>query len=172
VKQRRVEAKPPRVLSEWQGKWLLSLYPTLLFSRIRITRVGPGFRFCSVRIARSLITRNLNGTTFGGTIFSAADPFYAVMYWQIFARRGIRVQTWLKSARIEYLKPASTALTLDFALTDQDIARAERQFAREGRFVGSHSVEAVDRHGNTCAVIETEVYLRLPRADQKEGSTF
>jgi acyl-coenzyme A thioesterase PaaI-like protein len=160
------------VLSERQGKWLLSLYPTLLFSRIRITRVGPGFRSCTVRIARSLITRNLNGTTFGGTIFSAADPFYAVMYWQIFARRGIRVQTWLKSARIEYLKPAATALTLDFVLTDEDIARAARQLEREGRYIRSHSVEAVDRHGRTCAVIETEVYLRLPRAHQREGSTF
>lgn len=160
------------MLSEWQGKWLLSLYPTLLFSRIRITRVGPGFRTCTVRIARSLITRNLNGTTFGGTIFSAADPFFAVMYWQILARRGVRVQTWLKSARIEYLRPAATALTLEFALTDEDIARAVRQLEHEGRFVRSHSVEAIDRHGDTCAVIETEVYLRLPRADQKEGSTF
>ena len=160
------------MLSERQGKWLLSLYPTLLFSRIRITRVGPGFRSCTVRIARSLITRNLNGTTFGGTIFSAADPFYAVMYWQIFARRGIRVQTWLKSARIEYLKPAATALTLEFALTDEDVARAVRQLEREGRFIRSHSVEAVDRRGDPCAVIETEVYLRLPRADQREGSTF
>jgi acyl-coenzyme A thioesterase PaaI-like protein len=160
------------VLSEWRGKWLLSLYPTLLFSRIRITRVGPGFRSCSVRIARSLITRNLNGTTFGGTIFSAADPFYAVMYWQIFARRGIRVQTWLKSARIRYFKPAATALTLEFALTDEDVERAAGELEREGRFTRTHAVDAVDTNGQTCATIETEVYLRLPRADQKEGSAF
>jgi acyl-coenzyme A thioesterase PaaI-like protein len=160
------------VLSERRGKWLLSLYPTLLFSRIRITHVGPGFRSCTVRIARSLITRNLNGTTFGGTIFSAADPFYAVMYWQIFARRGIRVQTWLKSARVRYLKPAATALTLEFALTDEDVERAAGELEREGRFTRTHSVEVVDTHGRTCAVVETEVYLRLPRADQKEGSAF
>jgi len=172
VTRRRGEAKPPRVLSERRGKWLLSLYPTLLFSRIRVTHVGPGFRSCRVRVARSLITRNLNGTTYGGTIFSAADPFYAVMYWQIFARRGIRIQTWLKSARIRYLKPAATALTLDFALSDEDVESAWRELEEKGRFTRTHATEAVDRRGRICAAIETEVHLRLPRGDQREGSAF
>ena len=133
-----------------------------------------GFRACKVRVARSLLTRNLNGTTFGGTIFSAADPYYAVMYWQILARMGYRVQVWLRRASIEYHRPAATTLTLDFRLSEEEIARGNRGtlWIGEGRFRKTHVVEVVDRAGHVCATVETEVHLRLPGAAQKEVSAF
>jgi acyl-coenzyme A thioesterase PaaI-like protein len=160
------------VISERRGRWLLNLYPPLLCQRIRIVSIAPGFTACRVRVARSLLTRNLFGTTFGGTIFSAADPIHAVLYWQVFARRGKSIQAWLKSARVDYRKPAATALTLDFALTEGDVSDAEAALAREGRFVRTFRTEAIDAAGDVCAVIETEVYLRLPRGEQKEVSAF
>lgn len=126
----------PRVLSESRLKWSLNFFPPWLVQGIRVVEVGPGFRRCRVRVRRSFLTGNLSGTTFGGTIFSAADPVHAVMYWQILAHRGLRVQAWLRSASIRHLRPAATALTLDFVLTDAD------------------------------------VYLRVPREDQKEVSAF
>jgi len=160
------------VLSERQAKWLLNLYPPFLFNRIRVLEFGAGFRACRVRVSHSVLTRNLQGTTFGGTIFSAADPFYALMYWQIFARRGQRVQAWLKSARVDYRRPAASALSLEFRLSEEEIERAISAVESEGRFVRSYLVEAVDRDGEVCAEIETEVYLRRPRAGQKELSGF
>jgi acyl-coenzyme A thioesterase PaaI-like protein len=164
--------KTPRVLSERQARWILNLFPPLLFNRIRVLSIEPGFRACRVRIARSLLTRNLNGSTFGGTIFSAADPYYAVMYWQVLARMGYRVQAWLSRATIEYRRPAATALTLEFRLGDDDVRRAVEGLQGEGRFRRLHVTDAVDRHGRTCASIETEVYLRLPRQAQKDVSAF
>jgi acyl-coenzyme A thioesterase PaaI-like protein len=151
---------------------MLNLYPPLLFNRIRILGFDHDFRSCRVRVARSLLTRNLNGTTFGGTIFSAADPFYAVMFWQIFAHRGERVQAWLRTATIRYQRPAATALTLDFRLSDADVNEATEQLDREGRFVRSFRTAAVDHNEEVCAEIETEVYLRRPRGDQPEVSAF
>lgn len=164
--------KRPRVLSERRGKWLLNLFPPWWFSRIRVTEVGEGFRRIKVRVARSRLTGNLNGTTFGGTIFSAADPLHAVLYWQVFARRGERVQVWLKSSSVDYLKPAATDLVLEAALSDEDIERADAELRRSGRFVRRFRTEAVDRLGEVCAVIETEVYLRRPRREQREISAF
>ena len=161
-----------RVISRRRAKWRLSLYPPLFFSRIRVLEFGPGFRSCKIRVARSVLTRNLQGTTFGGTIFSAADPFYALLYWQIFARRGESVQAWLRSARIRYLKPAATGLTLDFRLSDDDIQQAIEALDGEGRFVRTFRVLAVDDNGESCAEIETEVYLRRTRPDQAEVSAF
>jgi acyl-coenzyme A thioesterase PaaI-like protein len=161
------------VLSVRQGKWMLNLYPPLLFQRIRVTQIGPGFRSAHVHVAKSVLTRNLHGTTFGGTIFSAADPMYAVMYWQIFARLGLRVRTWLKLARIEYFRPVQTSLSLEFALDDEEVERAHRALVQDGRFSRAHSTSAVDDAGRTCAEIETEVYLRLPRVgERKEASAF
>jgi acyl-coenzyme A thioesterase PaaI-like protein len=160
------------VLSERKAWWVLNLFPPLLFNRIWVSRIEPGFRACTVRVARSLLTRNLHGTTFGGTIFSAADPYYAVMYWQILARLGYRVQVWLQRASIEYHRPAATTLTLEFRLSQEEVDEAVAALEADGRFRKEHVIEARDREGQLCATAKTEVYLRLPRASQKEVSAF
>lgn len=162
----------PRVLSQRTGRLLLNLFPPFLFNRIRITSVTDGFRSCRVRVRHSLLTRNLNGTMFGGTIFSAADPFYAVMFWQVFARKGLKVQSWLKSASIDYLKPASGDLFLTFTLTADDIREAEESLERDGRYRQTFRVEALDRAGRACARMRNEVYLRKEAGGPGPKSVF
>ncbi len=162
----------PRLVSEWQGRWMLNLFPPFLFGGIRVLEVGRGFRTCRVRVARSWLTRNLQGTTFGGTIFSAADPFHAVMYWQILAHRGIAVQAWLKRASIDYRRPAATALTLEFALSDDDVEAAITTLERGDRFEREFVTRALDAHGTVCAEVTTLVHLRRPRTDQRSVSGF
>jgi acyl-coenzyme A thioesterase PaaI-like protein len=164
--------REPRVLSERTGKWILTLYPPLLFQRVRVLEVGRGFRSARVRVSRSLLTRNLNGTTFGGSIFSAADPIYPVLYWQALARRGERVQVWLKGAAVEYLKPAASDLLLEFAVSEADLDQASSALRRDGRFARTHLVRALDDGGLACAEIRTEVYVRRPREGQRELSGF
>lgn len=164
--------KGPRV---WSARWFklaLNLYPPFLFGRTRVLSVDEGFRRCTVRVRPSLLTRNLQGTIFGGTIFSAADPFHALLYWQLFARRGVRVQAWLKSARIDYLRPAASDLALEFALSEEDVEAARSALDREGRFARTFRTEAIDLQGQVCSVIETEVYLRRPRDKQRDTSGF
>lgn len=165
-------ARKPRPLSRWQIKWMLNLYPPWLFQGIRIVEIDREFTRCTVRVARSLRTRNLNGTTFGGTIFAAADPIYALMFWQLFARRGERLRVWLKSAQIRYLRPARTALTLEFVLPDASLERAAAALDQDGRFTDSYQTEAVDREGQVCAVVDTTVYLRRPERNQPDLSAF
>jgi acyl-coenzyme A thioesterase PaaI-like protein len=166
------DAKQPRILSEWTFKWFLNLYPPLMFNRIRIVEVGQGIRYVRVRVGKSLLTRNLHGSIFGGTIYSAADPFYALMYWQILARRGERVQAWMKSASVSFLRPANTRLTLEFSLSDEDVARACGALEKDGRYTHTYRTKAVDRNGQVCAIVDSEIYLRKPRTGQKEVHAF
>ena len=166
------DATQPRILSERTFKWFLNLYPPMLFNRVRIVEVGPGVRYLRIRVGKSLLTRNLHGSTFGGTIYSAADPFYALMYWQILARRGVRVQAWQKSALVSFLKPAGTRLTLEFSLSDEDVARACDALDKDGRYVHTYRTEAVDLGGRVCAIVESEIYLRKPRTGQGEVHAF
>ncbi len=167
-----MDGRAARILSERHGRWLLAAYPPLLFQRVRCVSIGPGFRSCRMRVAKSLVTRNLNGTTFGGTIFAAADPIYALLFWQIFAREGIGVQVWLKRAAIDYLKPAATVLTLDFAIPDPDVAAAREALETTGRWRRTYRTDAVDASGAVCATIDTEIYVRLPRGPQQQVSGF
>ena len=140
---------------------MLNLYPPFLFQRIRVPEVADDCRHCRVVVARSLLTRNLNGSTFGGSIFSAADPIYSILYWQVFARLGLRVEVWLKAATIRYLKPAKTRLTLDFRLEPGDVERAQQELTQDGRFERSFSTDAVDTRGEVCARVETVVHVRI-----------
>ena len=78
-------------LSETFGRFVLNAYPPFVLNRIRITSIAEGYRACRVKIKRSFLNRNMNGTTFGGALFSAADPFYAILYWQIFERKGYKL---------------------------------------------------------------------------------
>jgi hypothetical protein len=114
----------------------------------------------------------MNGTTFGGALFSAADPFYAILYWQIFERKGYKIQTWLKSAEIHYMRPADQDLFLDFELTDEQILAAEESLNSIGKFKQSHEIRYKSKDGDVYVIAKTEVYLRLTKESQKPLSGF
>lgn len=153
-------------------KWMLNLFPPLLFQRIKILEVGQDFQSCRVRVKRSIWTRNLHGTTFGGTIYSAADSPLPMLYWQIFAQRGLRVESWLQAGQIRYVKPAASELILEFRLSDEDVAWASAELESKGRFRQSIQVQAVDRGGDPCAQITMEAYVRLARDKSKNQPAF
>lgn len=52
---------------------MLNLYPPMFFMRARVTHLAEDFSRCTVVVRRSLLTRNLHGSTFGGAVFSGAD---------------------------------------------------------------------------------------------------
>lgn len=162
----------PRLWSPRKTRWLLDHYPPWFFHRIRVLELADDFRYCRVRARRSILTRNLHGSTFGGTLFSAADPIYPVLYWQIFARRGDRLQAWLKAASIDYRKPAETDVELEFRIGDADVAAAAADLAARGKCVRTHRVEAVDRAREVCAVVDVVVFLRPTPPEMREVSAF
>lgn len=148
------------IVSERTLKWAMCLYPPLLFQRIWIRKFHKGFRGVDVKIANSFLNRNYNGSIFGGTIYAATDPFYAILFDQLMQRKGFKVRVWLKSASIQYLKPGSTTLYFTIIVTDEMIAEAEKALAEEGKFVKAYPMELFDKHGELCATVMNEVYLR------------
>lgn len=143
------------------SKFLMNLYPPFLVSRIIVKFVSKDFRTVRVKIKKSFLNRNLQGSIFGGTIFSAADPFIALMYWQILKRHGINCEAWLKSAKISYLKPADSSLTVVFEISETDVYNAKEKMNSQQRFQASHTMEMRNAKGEVCATVETLVYLRI-----------
>lgn len=156
-----------RIWSARKMRWVLRLFPPILFQRIVPVWFAEDFRAARVRVKRSIFTRNLNGTTFGGTIYSAADPVFALMYWQALARRGVATRSWLMAARAQYRRPATTSLAIDFELREADLDAAEEELRRRGKAVRIHLVEARDEHGAVCAELELVTFLRLLGAAER-----
>ncbi|MEE1885549.1 DUF4442 domain-containing protein [Pedobacter flavus] len=147
-------------VSERTLKWALNFYPPLLFQRIIVKKFHKNFRGVDVKIKNSIVNRNYNGSIFGGTIYAATDPFYALLFDQILKRKGYKVRVWLKSASIQYLKPGKKDLHFTVKITDEMLADAEQCLTENGKFVKAYPMELYDESGLLCATVMNEVYLR------------
>lgn len=139
---------------------MLSLFPPLLFSRVRVLHISHDFKSATVRIKPSLFNKNLQRSVFGGTIFSAFDPFHSILLWQIFAHRDQPLEAWLKSAEINYKKPIKSRVTITFSISDDVIEAATLSLKEKGKFEVWLNASAIDRHGDNCADARLLVYLR------------
>lgn len=144
----------------WKAKWLMNLYPPLLINRISVKSISQDYKQVEVRVKKSLLNRNLQKTIFGGTIFSAADPFHALMYWQIFRLRGIHCEAWLKRAEIQYLKPANSDLRLLFEITDDEIELVNSQLKEKGKAEMVHDTAILNKNNETVAFVKSTISLK------------
>ena len=147
-------------ISEKALTWVMRLYPPLLFQRIWVRSFEPGFSGVDVVIVKSFMNKNYNKSIFGGTIFTATDPFYAILFDQVLQRRGLKCRVWLKSAQINYLKPGRTNLSFRIQLSETTIKEAEEVLHTQGKFVKSFPIDLYDTNGVLCASVQNEVYIR------------
>lgn len=138
----------------------MRLYPPLLFQRIWVTRFHKDFRGVDVKISKSIVNKNYNGSIFGGTIYSATDPFYALLFDQLLQRKGFKVRVWLKSASIQYLKPGRTHLYFTINVTDEMLNEAIHTLNANGKFIKAYPMEIFNKQGELCATVMNEVYIR------------
>ncbi|OCX53594.1 DUF4442 domain-containing protein [Mucilaginibacter sp. PPCGB 2223] len=160
------------VVSERVLKWAMRLYPPLLSQRIWVQKFGKGFTSVEVKVSKSFLNKNYNHSIFGGTIFAAADPFYALLFDQILQRRGFKVRVWLKSAQIQYLKPGRTNLYFRISISEEEIAEAEHILKTVGKYVKAFPVEMYDKNGLHCVSLINEVYVRNLYTDEKSTIAY
>ena len=156
------------VVSEKTLKWALCLYPPFLFQRIWVKKFHKDFLGVDVKISNSFLNRNYNGSIFGGSIYAATDPFYALLFDQLMQRRGFKVRVWLKSASIQYLKPGLTSLHFTIKITPEMIVEAENALNATGKFVKAYPMELYDDKGVRCATVMNEIYVRHKFPDEKQ----
>lgn len=146
-------------VSENTLKWGMRLYPPLLLQRIWVQNIDKDYRGARIKINRSLFTLNFGKAIFGGTIYAATDPFYAILFGQIFKRKGYDISVWLKSASIQFLKPGRCDLYYNIIITDAMIEEAEIALISKGVFVKSYTIEIYSKTGRLHAIAKNEIYV-------------
>lgn len=153
-------------LSPISLKWILRLYPPFFFQRIWVKRIYPDFKGIDVKIYKSFLNINTNKTVFGGTIFSSLDPIYPILLDQAFKAKGMKnTVAWLKSAKIDYLKPGRTNLHFSILLKEEEINEAYQIIQENGKIVKTFTTEIFDNKGIKCAVCQNEIYIRNLKFD-------
>jgi hypothetical protein len=156
------------IVSERSSKWGMRIYPPLFFQRIWVVKIDKGFAGVTVNINKSIFNRNYNNSIFGGTIFSAADPFYPLLFHQLFTHKGYNVIAWSRSSEIQFLKPGLTKLQFKIRISDDDIAEAEHLLNTVGKYIKAHPIEIYNSSGEICVTVMNEVYLRDLNFNEKD----
>jgi hypothetical protein len=150
-------------------RFVLNIFPPLFFNRIVLKKVAKDYSEFNVVVRKSILNMNFHRTIFGGTIFSAFDPYFPTMYYNIFNQKNRKLEIWLKSANIKYKRPATTDLSLIFKVSPDDIAEAEKSLNKIGKFEKWHTVQAINTKGIVCAEAEMLVYLRDNKVKSEIG---
>jgi acyl-coenzyme A thioesterase PaaI-like protein len=148
------------LVSERVLKWAVNFYPPLLFQRVWVIKFEKDFRGVRVKINKSLLNRNTNSSIFGGTIFSAADPFIPLLFHHILSHKGYKVKAWSRSAAIRFVKPGNSDLYFNIVITDSELADCEHQLNLIGKYRKSYFIEIFDRNEKLCASVIIEMYVR------------
>tara|TARA_B100000900_G_C20332872_1_gene614944 strand:+ start:242 stop:745 length:504 start_codon:yes stop_codon:yes gene_type:complete len=139
---------------------LMNFFPPLLINRIKIVENDSDFTNLKVEVKYSWLNKNLQKAIFGGTIFSAIDPYYAVMYWQIFSSKGIPMEVWIKKVEIKYRKAATSNLEIKFSLDKNDIENAINSLKSDGKYEVWHDVIVIDENQELCTEARVLVHIR------------
>ncbi len=141
-------------------KLSLNLFPPLFFNRIYLKEISSDYKEINVVLKKSFTNINYYKSIFGGSIFSACDPYFPIMYYHIFKNKKLIV--WVKNAEIEYLIPAKSNLRLNFKISDKNINEIKLELEKNGKHEIKNEVLAIDNQNEICAKAKINVYLRDP----------
>ncbi len=136
----------------------MNLWPPLLFSGIRITRMDGDFRAVDVELRERFLNKNYVGTHFGGSIFAMTDPFWMIM---VMRNLGRDYTVWDRAGTVEFLKPGNGTLTASFRLTEAmlDDIRANVSGDRD-KYLPAYPVDIVNANGVTVARVTKTLHIR------------
>ncbi len=145
-------------LTPRRARFFMNIYPPYFFSRTKVKSVSADWREVVVVLKKSLLTRNYVGTTFGGSLYAACDPFYMLMLIQVLGIKDYII--WDKGASIDFKKPARTDITYVFKITDEDLRKIESDLNTRGKSIPEFLAEGKDKEGEVCVTIRKTVYIR------------
>lgn len=141
-------------------KIILNLFPPLFFNRIVVKNISDDYLEMDVVLKKTFFNINFHKTIFGGSIFSACDPFFPTMYYNIFKLQDRKLIIWVKNAEINYLLPANTSLKLKFQINNSHLSEIEKNLQTNGKCEIKNEVEAKNKNNEICASAIITTYLR------------
>ncbi|HEV2720138.1 MAG TPA: DUF4442 domain-containing protein [Thermoanaerobaculia bacterium] len=138
-------------------RWKLKLFPAWRGTGATVTYIADDFRELRVKLPLSWRTRNYVGSIFGGSLYSAVDPWYMILLIQILGRGYV---VWDKAASIRFRKPGRSTLYATFKFDDAELD-AIREATAGGQPVDRiYNIDLMDADGVVHASVEKVLYIR------------
>jgi acyl-coenzyme A thioesterase PaaI-like protein len=143
-------------LRTWVRRQIFNFYPAFWGTGAKVDYIAEDLRAIRIRLPLNFRTRNIHGTIFGGAMYAAIDPLYAML---IKAGLGRGYIVWDKHATIRYRKPGKTTLFAECSVTDAELDDLRMRLEREPSVDVSREIALVDGQGVVHTVVEKTVFV-------------
>lgn len=134
----------------------INFYPAYFGSGGHVKYIASDWREVRMELPFNWRTRSNAGAIFGGSIYAAVDPFFAMM---VAKNVGPEYVVWDKAAKIRYRRPGRSKLYASFVLEDVEVEEALRVLENTRAVDRVYTVELADEEGEVHAIVEKVVYV-------------
>ena len=149
---------------------MMNKWPPAISNRIKIVGITDDFMNVKMVITRSWLNSAQDQIMFGGTSYSGMDMYYGMALPLIMKKWGIETYAFTKEAKIEYIKPVTTDLTVLFKLTEKTIEDYKNGLEKIKKHEEWLTVEGYNEEKELSVRTELLMYLRTwPRREKDEN---
>ena len=141
-------------------KYGMNLSPMYRRTTAKVIYISEDFKEIKIKLPFSYKNANYVNTIFGGSMFSAVDPFPMT---QLMSLIGDEYVVWDKAAEIFFRRPAKEDLFADFIYTDEEIDEIKQKAQEQDEFEIIKSTKLTNKDKS---IIYCEVRKRVYIADK------
>ncbi len=147
--------QPRESLRIWLYRLGFNFFPAFRATGARVTYISEDRRKLRIKLPLNFRTRNIHGTLFGGAMYAATDPLYAIL---VKVALGPGYIIWDKAGAIRYKKPGRSTLYAECSLSDAQVATMCKRLEAEPSIDLNYEIELLDEHGVVHAVVQKTIY--------------
>lgn len=147
--------QPRESLRIWARRLAFNFFPAFRATGARVIYISEDMRKLRIRLPLNLRTRNIQGTLFGGAMYSATDPLYAML---VRVALGSGYAVWDKAGTIRYKKPGRSTLYAECSLSDAQVSAMRKRLDSEPSIDLQYEIELVDAKGAVHALVQKTLY--------------
>ena len=141
-------------------KYGMNLSPMYRRTTAKVIYISEDFKEIKIKLPFSYKNANYVNTIFGGSMFSAVDPFPMT---QLMNLIGDEYVVWDKAAEIFFRRPAKEDLFADFIYTDEEINEIKKKAQEQDEFEIIKSTKLTNKDKS---IVYCEVRKRVYIADK------
>ncbi|AZZ37016.1 DUF4442 domain-containing protein [Bdellovibrio sp. qaytius] len=138
----------------------MNWYPMFFATGAKVLFWSGDWSEVQLRLTLNIWTRNYVKTIFGGSMFSATDPFNVIMFMHMLGKDFV---VWDKSASIKFKRPGKDPLYALFKITPEVLEKVKAEVQASGETTHIASIQWIDKDKNVYAELERHIYI----ADKK-----
>src|SRR5258706_15635800 len=132
-----------------------NFFPAFRATGARVIYISEDMRKLRIKLPLNFRTKNIHGTLFGGAMYAATDPLYAIL---VKVALGPGFIVWDKSGAIRYKKPGRATLYAECSLSYAHVAAIRKRLESESSVDLNYEIELMDKRGVVHAVVQKTIY--------------